>query len=226
MNPVLRTSSAHVFVDIDLIANRVQPAPEVAHHLFRVLRLRDGASVTVSDGRGRWLPTVVDGDALRANGPVESVDPGPPCRVAVAAPKGERFDWMVEKLTEVGVSDLTLITSRRAVVRWDDDRAARRLDRARRIAREAAAQSRRVWLPTISGPLTLDDVLSVAGTTVGDPDGEPLAAAEQIVIGPEGGFEPDEIPEHVPRVRLADTVLRVETAAVVAAVRLRSLHGE
>ncbi|MFM8268512.1 MAG: RsmE family RNA methyltransferase [Ilumatobacteraceae bacterium] len=223
---MLRGSAAHVFVELDLGVERIQPAPEVAHHLFRVLRLRDGASVTVSDGRGRWRPTVVDGDELLAVGDVETVPADRPCRIAVAAPKGERFDWLVEKLTEVGVSDLALIVTRRAVVRWDDDRAVRRLERARRIALEAAAQSRRVWLPTIHGPLGLDEVLQHPGTVVGDPDGTPLVAAEQIVIGPEGGFAPDEIPDGVPRVRLADTVLRVETAAVVAAVRLRALHGE
>lgn len=226
MNPVLRTSAAHVFVDVDLRGERVEPTAEVAHHLFRVLRLRNGARVTVSDGRGRWRLTEVDGDTLRAAGAIETVAAGRPCRVAVAAPKGERFDWLVEKLTEVGVGELTLVTSRRGVVRWDDDRATRRLERARRIALEAAAQSRRVWLPTIRGPLTLDEVLAQPGTVVGDPDGAPLVGAEQIVIGPEGGFDPEEIPGHVPRVRLADTVLRVETAAVVAAVRLRTLHGE
>ncbi|MBI4935737.1 MAG: 16S rRNA (uracil(1498)-N(3))-methyltransferase [Actinobacteria bacterium] len=216
MNPALRTSAAHVFV---ASLHDPQPEPDDAHHLFRVLRLRDGEAVTVSDGQGGWRRTHVTGAALQPVGEIEHDDREPRGSVAAAIPKGDRCEWMVQKLTEVGVGEIVLLHCDRSVVRWTGDRAQKQLVRVQRVAREASMQSRRVWLPRIVGPVPFAEVAARAGVALAEPDGDERVAAECVVIGPEGGFSAEELSLGLPRVRLAHTVLRVETAAVVAAVR-------
>jgi 16S rRNA (uracil1498-N3)-methyltransferase len=198
VNPALRISAAHVFV---ASLHEPEPEPDDAHHLFRVLRLRDGETVTVSDGVGSWRSTVVAGGALVPSGDIEQASSPRSCLVAAAIPKGDRCEWMVQKLTEVGASEIVLLHCARSVVRWEGDRGAKQLARMQRVAREASMQSRRAWLPVVRGPV-------------------PFAEAVSLLIGPEGGFSPEELAAPVPRLRLLDTVLRVETAAVVAAARI------
>lgn len=211
-------------------------APVVAdddlHHLFRVLRLRDGESVTLSDGRGSWRAATVAGASLAMYSDVESTVDETPCEVAAAIPKGDRLEWMVQKLTEVGATRIILVDTLRSVVRWDSTRAARQVERLRRVVRDAASQSRRCWLPAIEGPVPVGEVFGVSGALLADPAGTPFAVASTVsvtgpvIVGPEGGFDRSELDAAdragCSRVSLGDTVLRVETAAVVAAVLLRA----
>jgi 16S rRNA (uracil1498-N3)-methyltransferase len=133
----------------------------------------------------------------------------------VAPPKGDRLEWLVQKCTEVGVARLVLVDAERSVVRWDPDRAAKQLDRLRRIAAEAAMQSRRTWLPEVVGPRPAAEVLPDAA--VAEPGGRPVAARDScIAVGPEGGWSAAEVARAGDRVSLGPNVLRVETAAVVA----------
>jgi 16S rRNA (uracil1498-N3)-methyltransferase len=217
VNPALRASAAHVFVTS---LDSPQPEPDDAHHLFRVLRLRDGESVTVTDGRGGWRRTEVAGATLRPVAEIEHDAEPPRGTIAVAIPKGDRCEWMVQKLTELDVSEIVLLHCDRSVVRWTGERAAKQMARMQRVAREASMQSRRVWLPTVVGPIAFLEVASRAGAVLAEPDGdgEIDATASCIIIGPEGGFSAEELAVGLARVRLARTVLRVETAAVVAAV--------
>lgn len=217
MNPVLRNSAAHVFVEsvdtpvLDL---------DDAHHLFRVLRLRDAECVTVGDGAGRWRPCSVSSGTVVPAGDIV-VEPNPrPCHVMVAIPKGDRLDWMVQKLTEIGATEITLVDYARSVVRWTADRVQRNLDRLARISRDASMQSRRAWRPTITGPVSFDVAVAHPGTVLLDPSGQPFLESQTVLIGPEGGFSEAELARDVPRVTLGDAVLRVETAALVAAVRV------
>jgi len=192
---------------------------DTAHHVFRVLRVADGDVVTVTDGVGRWRAcravgggVVPDGDAL--------VEPPPEAAltIAVAIPKAERPEWIAQKLTELGVDRIVLLHAERSVVRWAPERAAKHLAKLRRVAVEALEQSRRVRLPEIVGPLDASGVLP--GAVVAEPGGRPLAVADRVIaIGPEGGWSPAELALAGDRVGFGDTVLRVETAAVAAAVR-------
>lgn len=217
MNPALRASAAHVFVD-DLASPQLATAD--AHHLFRVLRVRDGEAVTVSDGRGGWRECIVADGAVAAVS--EVVTEQQPQRVVIAAaiPKGDRFDWLVQKLTELGASEMVFLHCERSVVRWSRDRVARHMARAHRIAREAAMQSRRVWLPELTGPMEFDDAARLPGAVIADPDGAELDSAQTVLVGPEGGFSERELAVELPRVGLGAHVLRVETAAVAAAAIL------
>lgn len=231
MNPLLRDSVAHVFVD-DLATPQLNDNDR--HHLGRVLRLRDGESVTTSDGRGRWRAcTWDDGNLSVAGDIVATAAPVPRIGVAFAPVKGDRNEWAVQKLTEIGVDDIVLLApTRRSVVRWSN--TEKQMQKLRVVAREAAMQSRRTWLPTVSGLVSLADALAMPGAAVADPTGialhapSPARAADTahvaspalVIIGPEGGFDADEIPASAVRVSLGDTILRAETATLVAATLL------
>jgi 16S rRNA (uracil1498-N3)-methyltransferase len=215
MDRGLRTSAAHVLVaDVD----EPQPAAEAMRHLLRVLRLRDGEAVTVTDGAGRWRTCAVTGASIVPTGKVHVVDrPEPPRTVAVAPPKGERLEWLVGKCTEVGVDRIVLLDADRSVVRWKGERADKQLERLRRIAVEASMQSRRVWLPELVGPVHAVDILRSAA--VAEPGGDPVTSdVDTIAVGPEGGWSPAELAAAGRTVSLGDQILRVETAAVAAAV--------
>ena len=214
----LRHSAAHVFVDqLD------SPAlgDEDQHHLGRVLRLRDGESVTASDGRGQWRACVWRDGALEVAGEVvASAPPSMRCAVAFTPVKGDRNEWAVQKLTEIGIDEVIILApTQHSVVRWSD--ADKQLRKLRVVAREAAMQSRRVWLPNIVGLAALHEVCAGDGAAVADPDGVALhAGVSLVVVGPEGGFAEEELPAGVPRVQLGDTILRAETATLVAATLL------
>lgn len=225
----------HVFVE-DLEEPALEEGDE--HHLVRVLRLRPGRSLTVSDGFGGWRPATWTGSSVEPSGEVVR-EPAPQWEVTIAAPpvKGDRTEWMVAKLTELGVDRIVLVESRRSVVRWQTDRAERHLSRLRRIARESSMQSRRVRLPVVVGPSSTSDLVGLVGAEhlrvaeVGAPAWElPGAVApgddardlvpRGVVVGPEGGWEPGEVDDVGAAVGLPGGVLRTETAALVAGTLL------
>ncbi|MCE9620746.1 MAG: 16S rRNA (uracil(1498)-N(3))-methyltransferase [Actinomycetia bacterium] len=217
MNPALRASAAHIFVDS---LESIELSQDDAHHLLRVLRLRDGESVTVSDGQGSWRACAVAADALRPVGDVVFEPANARLTIASAIPKGDRLEWMVQKLTELGVDEIVLLHCERSVVRWKGDRGAQQLTRLTRVAREAAMQSRRVWLPTVRGPVDFAEAAALPGTVVADPDGAALTMASVVLIGPEGGLTEAERELCAQSVNLGRNILRVETAAVAAAAIL------
>lgn len=220
----LRSAAAHLLLAPELLDadGPVVPDADTEHHLRRVLRLRSGATVGATDGAGRWRLTTVVADrgsdlALDPAGPVEVEALRPaPITIASAIPKGDRFEWLVQKVTELGVDRLVLVDAERSVVRWSGDRVDKQLVRARRIAEEALRQSRRVWRLEIVGPVPAASVL--ADLAVAEPGGRALTSGDRAVaIGPEGGWSDAELALAADRVRLGDTILRTETAAVAAA---------
>lgn len=225
MSDELRHSSAHVFVEL-ITAPALNEVDE--HHLTRVLRLRDGETVTASDGRGQWRSCTWRNGGLHATGEINAV-PAPVgrCAVAFVPVKGDRAEWSVQKLTEIGVDEIVIVApTQHSVVRWSD--VDKQMQKLRTIAREAAMQSRRVWLPNVVGPSPLRDVCARNGAAIADPNGVALTtiapsaspAVSLVVIGPEGGFSDDELPTDIARVSLGDTILRAETATLVAATLL------
>jgi len=211
-------AAAQVFVD-DLEDPVL--GPDDAHHLRRVLRLRDGELVVASDGEGSWRRCAVRRDGLEPMEPVTTEAPvASPVAVWLPALKGERAEWAVAKLTELGVDVIGLLDCERATVRLDEPGAARVLARWRRVAREAAGQSRRTWLPELAGPRP---VAAVArdGALRCDLDGAlEVGDAAALLVGPEGGWSDAERAGPDASVSLGDTVLRTETAAVTAAALL------
>jgi 16S rRNA (uracil1498-N3)-methyltransferase len=206
-------SAAHVFVD-DVDVPVV--SADDRHHLERVLRLRAGELVTVSDGRGRWRWVRLGAAFEPVSDVLVEPAPSPPLTVAFAVLKGDRNELVVQKLTELGIDRIVPLVTERCVVRWDDARGGRQRERWVRVAREAAMQSRRVWLPAVDAPTEF-------GSFVGDhvalcsADGGPLAARHTVLlVGPEGGWSDTEHASAASRVRLGPNVLRAETAAITA----------
>jgi len=221
--PVTGGARAHVFV-ADVEAPEL--APDDRHHLERVLRLRPGDELTVADGAGRWRRCRF-GPALEADGDVEvEVPPAPAITLAFALTKGERPEWTVQKLTEVGVDRIVPFVSARSIVRWDEAKAERNAERLRRVAREAAMQSRRAFLPVVEDVAEFADVVTRTGAALAAPDGRPPDLARAcLLVGPEGGWTDEELALAPVRVALGPTVLRAETAAVAGAVLLAGLRA-
>jgi 16S rRNA (uracil1498-N3)-methyltransferase len=214
VNPALRGSAAHVFVS-SLDAPQLTDDDE--HHLRKVLRIRDADVVTLSDGAGSWVTARLTAGGLEVTS-APNAEPAPArSAVMTAIPKGDRPEWIVQKLTEIGIATITFVDCARSVVRWDDARAGRQLDRLRRVAREAAMQSRRVWLPDVSDLVPFAQAAAIPRVALADPDGDTFeSGTDTILVGPEGGFTQGERDLVARRVRLSEHVLRVETAALAA----------
>lgn len=207
-----------LFVD-DLDAPALSDADH--HHFARVRRLAVGDPVTIGDGSGRWRPATFD-RFPRPTGPVgHAAKPGWAISVAVAPVKGDRIETVVQRLTELGVDEIVVVVTDRTIVRWDGDRAAKAVERMTGAAREACLQSRRLRLPTIGPPTGLAELLrSHPEAVLADPGGRPAEPMTRtVVIGPEGGFSPEELAA-APTMGLPGHVLRSGTAAVAAATLL------
>jgi 16S rRNA (uracil1498-N3)-methyltransferase len=238
----LREAVALVFVE-DL--ERPQLTEADAHHLVEVLRVSPNESIAASDGGGAYRMCTLGGtedlaaatgrsrrkgrsraraSSLRTVGPVKS-EPAPVERVTVgfAIPKGDRAEWIVQKLTELGVDVIVPLLTDRTVVRLEADDLLRRGERYRRVGREAAAQCRRVRLPEIFDPTKLSTLpMDLATAAVlAEPGARPIpSGTTAILVGPEGGWSDAELARGFDTVEIAEHVLRAETAAVTSAVLL------
>ena len=210
-----------VFVD-DLDAPEIRE--DDLRHLRRSLRLIDGDRLCVADGAGSWRTGTLAGVRAEDLGPPQQdVAPAPVIAVGLAIPKGPRLEVAVTKLTELGVDEILLLATERSIVRWPPGEVGRRLDRLRRVVREAAMQARRTRLPGLTGVLTIGDVVASfpGAVALAEPGGGPGGLAHPVVlVGPEGGWTQSELGACEGRVGLGPTILRVETAAIAAAVVL------
>lgn len=194
------------------------------HHLERVLRLAPGDRLSVADGDGRWRYCRF-GPTLEPDGDIVADAQAPSVGVAFAIMKGDRPEWTVQKLTELGVDLIVPFHAERSVVRWSGDKAQRNETRLRRIAREAAMQSRRSRLPDVAAVSSFAEVARRPGALLADPGGRSPAVGDALVlVGPEGGWGDDERAAGLSTVGLGPTVLRAETAAVAAGVLLTALR--
>ena len=218
-----RPGRAHAFVaDLD------QPELEDVdrHHLERVLRVRPGEMITVSDGEGGWRLCRLGPSLEPVAEVVRDARPGPEITVAFAPVKGDRPEWAVQKLTELGVDRIVAFAAARSVVRWEGDKATKAVERLRRVAREAAMQSRRTRLPEVEACTTFAEVAARPGAVIAHPDGNPpWLARGPVLVGPEGGWAPEEEDTPLPRMALGPHVLRSETATVAAATLLGALRA-
>ena len=240
--PATVSSVAHCFVNALSDGLRVD-GPD-GHHIARVLRARVGETVTAADNAGAWRAydvAVTDGDVvdLVATTPVVTVDaPTPALAVAFGITKGAKPETAIAHLTELGVDRIVPVLMAHSVVRWDDAKRDAALARFRTTAREAAMQSRRVRIPIVEPVADFRSLLAHPALIVGHPDGdaiadlaprlaEPTGGEWCAVVGPEGGFSPD---EHLallsatpyPPLAVGRNVLRAETAALAVAAVLAS----
>jgi len=241
--PLPRTRTQRFFLEATPEAGEPRLSAEETTHALRVLRVRANEEVVGLDGRGRAWPLRIRSVsrhelALECTGPArEEPAPGLPgssrpwVEVAVAWPRGARADDLVSALTQLGVAAIRPLTTRRAGPQDPGGKADRRL----RIARESCKQSGSLWLPRIESPRSVAELverpahLAVLSPTADASvrswlESRPADAGTESLpitcaIGPEGGFDTDEAELLAARgteVRLASTILRIETAAVAA----------
>ena len=224
--------------DADLSGDTVTLTGAEAHHAATVRRVRVGEDVTIGDGRGAWLVGTVESVAPREvvvhiRERRDAAPPRPRVVLVQALAKGDRDELAVQAATELGVDEIVPWQAARSVSRWDAAKAAKGRARWATIAREAAKQAHRAWLPEVGELTTTRQLVSRAADSrllVLEPSATaPLSglmvdpADERdivLVVGPEGGIAADELEAFAGAgaqlVRLGETVLRTSTAGPAA----------
>jgi 16S rRNA (uracil1498-N3)-methyltransferase len=227
-----------------------------AHHLMRVMRASPGDRVVISNGADREaLAEVVE--MYKENVLLRIVEERPisgepriPVWIAQSLPKGDKFETVIQKGTEIGAARFIPFVSARTVVQYDARKEAKRLDRWRKIAKEAAEQAHRGRIPGVDEPLSWKQLLELVPKTAlalfcyekegGSLLRDAVTAAKLherrgdgpvlIVIGPEGGFTEEEAKAAEEAgcavVGLGPRILRTETAGIVALSCLMYETGE
>jgi 16S rRNA (uracil1498-N3)-methyltransferase len=221
------------------------PEP-VARHAVRVLRLPPGAAVVLFDGRGGEYEARIErierDRVVAALGAWRDVERESPLAVTLvqAVQAGEKMDFTVQKAVELGVAQIVPVDSRRSVARLSGERAARRVAHWQGVAASACEQCGRNQVPLVASLQKLENWLArpVGGALrlILAPDAEqalvdlPPASEVQLLIGAEGGLDPQEIAAArqvgFTAVRMGPRVLRTETAGLAALAALQAAWGD
>jgi 16S rRNA (uracil1498-N3)-methyltransferase len=233
---------SRLFIYQDLnINDEIVVSGEDVHHIIRVLRYRPGDVMRISDGRNvESLGVISDIDTrgleikLKIIAKNKFKENKPFITLLQGLPKGEKFDWILQKNTEIGVSKFIPIVTQRTVVNIVQSKLKRRKERWEKIVKEAAKQSMRIDIPEVNQVLSFDSGLQEIKNhqlSIIPWEQEKKTSLKKIMkdidknisriavfIGPEGGFSPDEVEKAkaagaVP-VSLGPRILRTETAAV------------
>lgn len=248
--------SVHRFYapDLDPRAATLALPPEESRHLTRVLRLGVGARVAVFDGRGREVAARVTGAGSRGvtlevlEARAAAPEPGRPITLAQAVLKGEKMDEVVRDAVMMGATAILPLVSARAETSLSALRRAGRVRRWERIAVASAKQCGRAVVPPIAAARPLaawagdrwepGGPLEVALVEPSLPAGEPIAglaaspapAAAVVLVGPEGGWTPEEVEAFAQRgarlVSLGGRTLRADAVPIVALSLLQFMWGD
>ena len=210
------------------------------NHMKNVLRMRPGEEVMVSDGNNRQYRCRVEdypeGEAVLAILEAGLVDTELPSRIYLfqGLPKQEKMELIVQKAVELGVCQVIPVQTRRCVVKLDAKKAAKKVQRWQQIAESAAKQAGRGYIPAVSEVMTFQEALAFSETldirlipyeladgmdgTRKILDGIRPGQSVGIFIGPEGGFEKEEVSRAVEAgampITLGKRILRTETAGI------------
>lgn len=219
---------------------------EAAHHIARVLRMQNGDSLILFNGDGNEYPaTIASIDkksvhvALEAASSIARESPLA-IHLGIAISKGERMDWVIQKATELGVTEITPLQTERVEVRLNSEREEKKLAHWQAIAVSACEQCQRNRIPVIHSPQPLsawlDSVQSDAKFVLHHRSEVNLSATTKqpqsvaLLIGPEGGLSDMEIvlaeKKDFAPLRLGPRVLRTETAPLAALSILQFLWGD
>ncbi|MED1874518.1 16S rRNA (uracil(1498)-N(3))-methyltransferase [Brevibacillus borstelensis] len=226
------------FVEPHLFSEReVTITGDDVHHIVNVMRAKSGEEIIVSDGAGR--SAIVRIDSLSGKEVVATVvellreQRELPVQITIGQglPKGEKMEWVLQKGTELGAFAFFPFSSERTIVKLDAKKEAKKLDRWRKIVKEAAEQSHRSILPELLAPVTFRQIVEESsrytraviayekegGTTLHEVlpalmPGDSLL----VLIGSEGGFSPEEVAAAeaagIRSISLGPRILRTETA--------------
>ena len=210
------------------------------NHMKNVLRMRPGEEVMVSDGNNRQYRCRVEdypeGEAVLAILEAGLVDTELPSRIYLfqGLPKQEKMELIVQKAVELGVCQVIPVQTRRCVVKLDAKKAAKKVQRWQQIAESAAKQAGRGYIPVVSEVMTFQEALAFSEAldirlipyeladgmegTRKILDGIRPGQSVGIFIGPEGGFEKEEVGRAVEAgalpITLGKRILRTETAGI------------
>lgn len=235
------------FLSAELLADDRIPLPtDIAHHVSRVLRLTTGAEIALFDGQGTLCRCRLD----TATGTLFAIVEERQCHAETALPidlyqglpKIDKMELILQKGTELGIRRFTPVLSERVTERKAAERSAKRLERWQLIVREAARQSQRLFLPTLTSPTPLDDVLvnctAELKLLLWENAAQPLDAVlpsrpprdVALLIGPEGGFSASEAAAAAAAgfraVGCGPRILRTETAGFAVATILQYRYGD
>jgi 16S rRNA (uracil1498-N3)-methyltransferase len=241
-----------------LVQNTATITGDDAHHISRVMRAREGEAILVANGVDRTVEAVItslEKDRVTATVIRElGMDSEPRVQVwlAQSLPKGDKLEMVIQKCTEIGATRIIPFLSERTVVQYDTKKEAKRLERWRKIAKEAAEQAHRCTIPDVDAPLSFREILKLsqtadlrlfcyekeAGTQLrevlsswinelpSDADGKTVV----VMVGPEGGFSEREASDAEENgfqpVGLGSRILRTETAGMVALTCILYETGE
>lgn len=220
-----------------LSQDNVPIAGEAYRHLIRVLRLKVGDSVLLCDGHGlEATATVTRVDKASAEAEIESRQtlPLPPVQLTLfqGLPKNSSWEWILQKVTELGITEIVPMICQHSVPKMDQRSSQKRIQRWQRIADEASKQCERAYFPVVHPPIKWAEALDRSSDT-----GLLFWAREtnqmlwqvldhrryhrlSLFVGPEGGFSDQEVrqarEQGLQTVSLGNTILRAETAAIVA----------
>jgi 16S rRNA (uracil1498-N3)-methyltransferase len=222
-----------------------------AAHLLHALRLRPGTSIVTFDGLGReYVATIerLDEDEVICHITCERGSPhaqGISIALGQGLPKGDKFEWIIQKTTELGVTELVPLLTERAVPRLSGPRVSAKRVRWDRLAREACKQCGRSVVPRLYSPMSLDTFCMTfrqadlrlllweeergrrLRTVLG---AAPQVASAAIIIGPEGGLTPTEVVRGESygflTVGLGERILRTETASMAVVALLQHRFGD
>jgi 16S rRNA (uracil1498-N3)-methyltransferase len=215
---------------------------DTSKHIVQVLRMKVGDQLNLTDGKGNLLTAVITDDHKKhCRVAIEATNYQPPATnpvcIAISLIKNaNRFEWFLEKATEIGIAEIIPLICERT------EKEKFRFDRMQGICISAMLQSQQVWLPVLHEPMKFERVVMrgpenaqkfIAHCIKGEKQflrnfsiPLPMAIGTKILIGPEGDFTPEEIAFALQNnfigVSLGDTRLRTETAGVVAAAMLKS----
>ena len=202
------------FSAADFSAESLELTGREAHHLERVLRMQPGESVWLFDGQGHEVLAQIvavkrEAVSLQVTQRRDLTHSAiRPVTIATGVPKGDRFRWLIEKATELGVQRIVPLVTQRSIV----DPGQGKLDKLRQTIVESCKQCGRSQLMELTEPISWRDCLTSE---------LPGCEAWMFLIGPEGGFTDTEVEEAITagarRMQLGPRILRIETAVVAVA---------
>lgn len=224
--------------------NTITITGEDAHHMIQVMRMSPGDEVYIVAENITYTMQIVEGTSqsvlLRVNEKVE-ISNELPVKVSIVCglPKGDKLELITQKSTELGVHTLYPFEAKRSIVKWDKQKNEKKIARLQKIAKEAAEQSHRTFIPQIHNPISLKELLEISKTydvklVADEEDAKQVkrqSFAEQlkkvydknsiiIVFGPEGGLDRVEVKTLLENgfesISLGPRILRTETAPLYA----------
>ena len=232
-----KVSMHRILVESETLSSPQPLLSDQARRHLKVVRLKDGEKVELFDGMGHWRSySFAHGELVPAGEICEDASKvRRPLTLFACVTKGSRWDWMIEKATELGVTSIVPVISERTIVRIPFDEREAKRQRWLRISEDAARQSDAKWLPEIAATVDFSEAVSLAaacdtyvGALTNPPPGDFLSALQSgraaraerplaVFVGPEGDFTPAELASLLSvatPVSFGSTILRAETAAI------------